>query len=458
MPKNYRQLVYTAATSLLVIAVFPISAQANCDQEKDPCHQGMCKLRLLPFRRSVDKDEYGIPRTVETPDERTTLKARRMTLERGLLANIDGVGSGHSIANIFENAGEASNLIVESHIRQAQQAANWAYNGGEPIEGSSISSKVLLMKLNHSYETPAQKDRAEWVAKDRFAKAKKLHEEDPEHNPPPQTLESYTPLMFALGETSQTSKDGGRTWVGIRFQTKLPDGTIQTNDVHVHALLFNENIDRQKVQIGTLGVNLAYAANYYRDNPEKFVHSLSDGLRDRLADGRKDFDIDMIRFDGAGIEHLKKKNLALDLELLGTGTDSLLIGLDAAHKSQEVEPSAPDEFYNLRFVLVKQKIGSPPVVESAAFIAAKEKLAQKLQVDAKEIVVVSEVTLPPGPFDREGTEKLILELGHHDHGATLLRKGSEDDGEDLKQIKKAGARTAYIYNNGEDMDVIPFKQ
>jgi len=101
-------------------------------------------------------------------------------------------------------------------------------------------------------------------------------------------------------------KDTGECygWLGIRLQLK-PE--MEPCDIVLHVRLLDETNADQMGALGIVGVNLIYAAFYYRDSLKDFVDSLADGVsKDRV-------EIDMLRFSGEGFRYVDNRLCALQL-------------------------------------------------------------------------------------------------------------------------------------------------
>jgi hypothetical protein len=93
-------------------------------------------------------------------------------------------------------------------------------------------------------------------------------------------------------------------WLGIRFQLKPESAPC---DIVLHVRLLDETNADQMEALGKVGVNLIYAAFYYRDHLEDFVDSLGDGI------ASESFEVDMLRFSGDGFRYVDNRLCALQL-------------------------------------------------------------------------------------------------------------------------------------------------
>src|SRR6202012_6282964 len=99
--------------------------------------------------------------------------------------------------------------------------------------------------------------------------------------------------VFASSEPVATRNYQGDNdqhgWLGFRFQTQ-PNGP--PNQILLHISLLDPTAQLQQQAIGTLGVNLIYAAHLQRASREDFLGGLLDDL------SSKRLEIDVIEFSG----------------------------------------------------------------------------------------------------------------------------------------------------------------
>lgn len=115
-------------------------------------------------------------------------------------------------------------------------------------------------------------------------------------------------------------KDNGEChgWLGVRFQLK--PGTAPCEIVLHLRLLDETNADQMEV-LGKVGVNLIYAAFYYKDSLQTFVESLAE----TIIHGR--VEVDMLRFSGEGFRYVDNRLCALQLVQSGL-TDAAMFNKD----------------------------------------------------------------------------------------------------------------------------------
>jgi len=126
-------------------------------------------------------------------------------------------------------------------------------------------------------------------------------------------------------------------WLGVRFQL---EPLTEPSEIVIHLRLLDETNSDQMDALGKVGVNLIYAAFFYRDNLQDFVESLAEGV---LAES---VEVDMLRFDGEGFRHIDNRLCALQLVQSGLA--------DAAMFTKEGEVvQAADALYKRPILLLR---------------------------------------------------------------------------------------------------------
>lgn len=93
-------------------------------------------------------------------------------------------------------------------------------------------------------------------------------------------------------------------WLGIRLQTQ-PRGA--PNDILLHVRMMDDTNLEQQRALGSVGVNLIYAALHYRDDLKRFIESLTDDLRP------EGMEVDMLKFSGPDFASIDNREVALQL-------------------------------------------------------------------------------------------------------------------------------------------------
>lgn len=216
-------------------------------------------------------------------------KALQLNLDHSKYGTFAEIGAGQETAGWLFRVGGASGTVAKSISAYDMQMSDAIYGSSQRY----VSRDRLHAMLDHEYPLLTERLGAK-RGKDTtfFAFAN-------------------TVRARAFRDTEETECHG---WMGIRFMTE-PEGP--PNDILIHCRMFDiANLEQQR-HLGILGINLVYAAFYYRDNLQTFVESLLDELSHRLVE------VDMLKFTGPYFSHIDNRECALMLVEKGL-TDAAL--------------------------------------------------------------------------------------------------------------------------------------
>lgn len=187
--------------------------------------------------------------------------------------------------------------------------------------------------------------------------------------------------FFVFADTVATRSyertDGGRGWIGIRFQTQPGR---KPSEIIIHAHLTDSTTPRQQEALGVLGVNLIFGAFKKHSAPEELIGSLMDDL------GRERIEIDMIRFSGPAFPDVDNRLMSLQLVEQGL--------TDAAMITSAGDVVQPAEVLYKKPVLVERGSFRPPTKLTLDLLErAREQFAAEPSVSGDETVVLAEMTL-----------------------------------------------------------------
>ena len=210
---------------------------------------------------------------------------RPKTAEKVLAINLDAskygsfaeIGAGQEVANWFFRLSATAGTVAK-----AMSAYDMTFS--DSIYGKCkryVSRSRMIQMLDHEYE----------ILLERLAV--------------PRGEET---TFFAFANTVRAMPFDGKGechgWLGVRLQLAP---LSEPHDILIHVrMLDRENIDQMEA-LGIVGVNLIYAAFFYRDNLALITKSLVDGL------GKERVEIDMLKFAGPGFEHIDNRLCALEL-------------------------------------------------------------------------------------------------------------------------------------------------
>lgn len=184
-----------------------------------------------------------------------------------------------------------------------------------------------------------------------------------------------TSTFFSFSNTVRARgyKDTGEChgWLGIRLQLKPRQDPCQIL-IHVR-LLDDENFDQMEA-LGIIGVNLIYAAFYYRERLSLFVESLMDGLtKDRV-------EVDMLKFSGDGFKMID--NRLCHLQLVQSGlTDAAMFLPDG----EVVQPA--EALYKKPIILLRGSFDPVTNLHLDMLCQTRDKFNEALAGDQKDQVV-----------------------------------------------------------------------
>jgi hypothetical protein len=237
-----------------------------------------------------------------TPQQFTDIhtKALAINLEASYYGTFAEIGAGQEVARWFLSAGAASGTVAQAISAYDKTVSDDLYGAGTRY----VSKERLLAILDHEYQ----------LLLSRLAKERGAHTR-----------------FFVFADTVATRNYQGTNeqhgWLGVRFQAE-PDGP--PNQILLHINLGDPTAPLQQQAIGTLGVNLIYAAYHQRSSPGSFLAGLFDDLSvDRL-------EIDVLELSGPIFADADSRLWCL--ELLRAGMSHALV-FDS--KAQVVEPATP---------------------------------------------------------------------------------------------------------------------
>src|ERR1700677_1980668 len=293
-------------------------------------------------------------------------KALAINLEAFSYGTFAEIGAGQEVARWFLSAGAASGTVAQAISAYDKTVSDDTYGAGTRY----VSRERLLAMLDYEYP----------LLVSRLGKLRGDHTR-----------------FFVFADTIATRNYQGTNeqhgWLGVRFQAE-PGG--EPNQILLHINLVDPTAQLQQQAIGTLGVNLIYAAYHQRSSSTGFLA----GLFDELSSKRLEIDV----LEITGPVFAGNDSRLWCLESLRNGMSHGLV-FDA--KAQVVEPSTP---LHKRPLIVQRTLGGhlgPSALE--VFQAAREKLLTDGTPSDREPLTVLEINTPGlGPAASDNTELLGL--------------------------------------------------
>ncbi len=301
----------------------------------------------------------------------TNRKALTINLDGSRYGTIAEIGAGQEVARVFFHAGSASGSIAKTMSAYDMTFSDAIY-GKAP---RYVSRERLQTMLQHEYDLLKERLTEKRGDRTRF-------------------------FVFADTVATKSAKGEGHGWLGIRYQINPGE---EPNDIIIHVRMLDKKNILQQEALGIVGTNLIYGACYYKDDPNKFIQSLSDNV------GTDRIEVDMLKFSGPAFKHLDNRLLSLYLVKHGL-TNAVMF----APSGDVIQPS--EVIYN-RPVLVERGSFRPVTHVNVDMLnCATAQFLQEPSVKGKEIVVLMEITinnlLADGSLDVEDFLSRVDMLGH----------------------------------------------
>lgn len=215
-----------------------------------------------------------------TSSRSTGNKALRINLDEKKYGTIAEIGAGQEVARHFFQAGAAAGTVAKTISAYDMQFSDAIY--GTQEGGRYVSEARVKAMLEKEFRLVIER-----VGTTRSRASR------------------YFSYATTVSAKSFNRNNECHAWCGVRVQM-YPDA--EPSDIVIHVRMRDSTAERQQDCLGTLGVNLIYAAYYYFEDPRKLIDSLSDNLaQDRL-------EIDSIEFNGPYFEEVD--NRAINLYLI----------------------------------------------------------------------------------------------------------------------------------------------
>jgi hypothetical protein len=287
---------------------------------------------------------------MQSPPSSTHQKALRINLDPLLYGSFAEIGAGQEVARWFFQVGGAAGTIARSTSAYDMAISDVAY-GPSP---RYVSRERLEAMLDTEFD----------VVTDTLSSAR-----------------GEKSAFFAFADTVSARNYRGTNechgWMGVQFQS-APNAPVSRIIIHVR-MLDNQNVLQQDA-LGIVGVNLLYAAFYYRDKPHQFLESLLDNLStDRI-------EIDMAEFSGHVFPNVDNRAVSLKLVQLD------LTG--AAMFAPDGTVLQPSSVLRKRPVLVERGSFRPPTKVNLDMLqCARRQFAADLETPEDQIVELAEINL-----------------------------------------------------------------
>ncbi len=283
----------------------------------------------------------------------TNRKALQINLDNKVYGTFAEIGAGQEVARYFFKAGAASNTIAKAMSAYDMIFSNEIY-GLEP-SGRYVTKSRLIKMLDHEFSLLSER----------------LHGEKYDYRTFFAFADTVTTLNF-----SKTNDPHG--WLGIRFQTK-PGG--EANEIFFHVRLLDRDVNLQQNVLGTLGVNLVYAAFNHQDDIKQMIESLADNI------ATDSVEIDLINVAGPHFKDVDQ--ILINLYLIQKGYASA-----AVFDSNSDVLQAKDLMYKKHVMLLRTKFKEKKKLHFNMFNYAVEQYKKDMKInDNEQLITLAELTL-----------------------------------------------------------------
>jgi len=256
------------------------------------------------------------------------------------------------VARNFFNAGAASGTIAKT-ISAYDMAFSDAIYGAEE-SGRYVSQSRLRKMLEHEYELLTERLTGEKYRNKR--------------------LFAFADTVAALNFNKTNDPHG---WLGIRFQHEAGS---EPNEIIFHVRLLDSNNLLQQKVLGIVGVNLVYAAYYYRDDIQTMIESLVDNLSPGSVE------IDLVQVGGPAFEGVNERLINLYLIAKGYSKAAIFSPDGRAHQSKDL-------LYKKDIMILRTKYRQRSNPNFDLFNLAVEQFKRNLGLSDDNLVVLIEVLM-----------------------------------------------------------------
>lgn len=292
----------------------------------------------------------------------TIKSSRQKALEINLDPRFYGVfaeiGAGQEVARHFFQAGAASQTIAKTISAYDMVYSDHIY--GKEESGRYVCQSRIVKMIDREYEQ----------IMDRLGD---LNDE--------RCFFSFANTM-SIRNFHGTNEPHG--WMGLRFQHKE---NAQPSDVIVHCRMFDNSALQQQDAIGSIGVNIIYAAFYQSNDPKKFVSTLMENVSCARIE------IDMVQVSGPAFEGVD--NRIIDLELVKQGfTDAVLFGKDGN------VISLSETLYKKNLLVARGSYRPTTLVNMDVMKTSLEKFCHENKLKEIDVTAIAEITI--SQLDEDG--------------------------------------------------------
>ncbi len=282
----------------------------------------------------------------------TVEKALHINLDSKIYGSIAEIGAGQEVARNFFIAGGAAGTVAKTMSAYDMQFSDAIY--GKEKNNRYVSQSRVNKMLDREYGLVVERLES--------------------HRPENTTFFSFANTVAAKGYNSDRECHG---WLGVKFQSKPLE---EASKIVLHVRMKDNTNFQQQETLGTLGINLIFAAFYLSNNPEKAIESMLDNLStDRI-------EIDMIKFEGPMFTNVDNRLMALHLVQSGL-THSVFF----TKKGEPIQGS--DLLYKKNIIALRGSFRPFTNTHLDILACARKEFTNKNNYSKNEIVVLTELSM-----------------------------------------------------------------
>ena len=277
-------------------------------------------------------------------------KALSINMNKGQYGTIAEIGAGQETARLFFRVGGAAGTIAKAISAYDMQFSDSIYGKSSRY----VSRDRLKAMLDLEYKLIIER-----IGEKRGQES------------------TFFSFANTIASRSFSRDVDGQGWIGIKFQSS-PCSEPSQIDIHVH--LQTKDVTKDQENIGTLGVNLIYAALHYHQEAETLLKSLMDDL------SYDELEIDMVDFSGPVFEQIDNRFMALRLVEFGMTQGAMFNA-----KGEIVHPA--DVLYKKAVLIERSRFNPPTLLNINMMDCAQDAFLSDHNIPADELTVISEMTL-----------------------------------------------------------------
>jgi hypothetical protein len=282
----------------------------------------------------------------------TKRKALKINLASDIYGTFAEIGAGQEVARNFFSAGAASGTIAKTMSAYDMTFSDSIY--GEEVSGRYVSESRLNKMLDHEFRLLTER----------------------------LTGEKYqSRRLFAFANTVTTlnfnKNNDPHGWIGIRFQHQID---AEPSSLIFHVRLLDSDNTLQQAVIGVLGVNLVFAAYYYKDDVQTMIESLADNLSSGAVE------IDLVKVDGPAFEGVNER--LINLYLIAKGFSKAAI-----FNPQGIPYQSKDFLYKKNIMILRTKFRQKSNPNFDLFNRAVDLFKNLTQSQDEHLVVMIEIPM-----------------------------------------------------------------